>query len=636
MALLQLDNVYKSFSGETLFKNISFSIDEKDKIGIVGMNGVGKTTLIKIILEELENDVDPSTNLRGTISKKSKMKIGYLSQNINLNYENNVFDELLLVFKNLKDDHKLIEELSFRLNLEPENFDDIMEKLSVVTSRYEQAGGYSIEYKVKQILNGLSFPESLWKQTIRDLSGGQKSRIALGKILLEEPDLLILDEPTNHLDLVAIEWLEKFLKDYNKAFIVISHDRYFLDNITNRIFEIEGKSLKTYKGNFTDYTIQKEIFLSGAMKSFEKEQDKIKQMEEYILRFKAGIKSKQARGRQSLLARMEKMENPVITKRKMKLKFELDKSSADRVLRIEHLSKSFDNVFLFKNLNLEVFKGERIGIIGKNGVGKSTLLKIINNLEDYDSGSFKIGERVIIGYYDQNHQNLNLKSNILEEFMYNYPMSEEEVRSLAGGFLFTEDDIFKNIGSLSGGEKARITLMKLILKKANFLILDEPTNHLDIYSREILEEALEDFQGTILVVSHDRYFLESVTNKIYEITEDGATKFDGNYSEYLKNKNKPKEDKDISVANDYNEQKKIKNKISSLEKKYQKLENDIEKLENKKILLEKDYEIAGKENILEKLLSIQSEIDLADEKILEFLDNLESIENELNFLKKAL
>ena len=636
MALLHVDNLYKGFSGETLFKNISFSIDEKDKIGVIGINGAGKTTLIKMLLEEEENDVDPSTNQRGTISKKGNLRIGYLSQNINLNYENTVFDELMLVFGSVLEDYKKIQELSFRINLEPDNFDKIMEELAVVTTRYEQEEGYAIEYKVKQILNGLSVQEDLWKQKIGDLSGGQKSRVALGKILLEEPELLILDEPTNHLDLVAIEWLEKFLKDYNKAVMVVSHDRYFLDNVVGRIFEIEGHTLKTYKGNFTEYTIQKEVYLSGAMKAFEKEQEKIKQMEEYIRRYKAGIKSKQARGRESLLNRMEKMENPVVNVRKMKLKFDIERPSVDRVLKIQNLSKSYDGKKIFQNLNLEIFRGERVGIIGKNGVGKSTLLKIINGTEKADSGVVTIGEKVTIGYYDQNHKGLDEKASILNEFMFNYPMSEEDVRRLAGGFLFPEEDVFKIIGSLSGGEKARVTLMKLILKKANFLVLDEPTNHLDIYSREVLEEALEDYQGTILIVSHDRYFLEGIVNTIYEITENGAEKFHGNYKEYCERKNKPVVEKDTKGVNDYEEQKRVKNRISSLEKKYNETEKFIEKLEEKKSLLEEDYNQAGKENNLDKLLEIQEKMEKLDEEIMKSMEKWEDIEKELKILKKAL
>ena len=358
-------------------------------------------------------------------------------------------------------------------------------------------------------------------------------------------------------------------------------------------------------------------------------------MEEFVTRYKAGVKSKQARGRQKLLDRMEKMENPVLNKRKLKLKFEISRPSVDRVLKIENLSKSYDDKLLFKNLNLEIFRGERVGIIGKNGVGKSTLLKIINGLEKQDGGTVKIGDKVSIGYYDQNHQNLDLKATILNEFLYHYPMSEEEVRKLAGGFLFPEEDVLKTIGSLSGGEKARVTLMKLILKKANFLIFDEPTNHLDIYSREVLEEALEDYDGTILIVSHDRYFLEGLVNTIYEIKEDGAERFEGDYEAYCQQK-KEKKEKSVEKINDYEEQKRIKNKISSFEKKYLKVEKEISELESKKQIKEKDYEIAGKINDLDKLLKLQEEIENIDNDILVKMEEWESIENELETLKKSL
>ena len=451
MALLQVNDLYMGFSGETLFKNISFSVDEKDKIGIIGINGAGKSTLIKILLGLEYDEVDPATNQRGTIAKKGGLKIGYLSQNPNLNKENTVFEELMTVFDNLRQDYHRIQELNIILAENLDDFDKTMEELGKITARYEQNEGYAVEYKVKQILNGLSLAESLWNNKVGDLSGGQMSRVALGKILLEEPELLILDEPTNHLDLNAIEWLEKMLKDYKKAVMVISHDVYFLDNVVNRIFEMEGKTLKTYNGNYTDYTIQKEAYITGAVKAFDKEQDKIRKMEEFIRRYKAGVKSKQARGREKILNRMEKMENPVISRKNMKLKFETDLTSVDLVLRIKDLSKSFDGQKIFSNINLDVYRGDRIGIIGKNGVGKSTLLKIVNSLETASSGEFKIGDRVKIGYYDQNHQGLNLNRTIIEELMYNFTLSEEQARNICGGFLFSEDDVYKEIKSLSGG-----------------------------------------------------------------------------------------------------------------------------------------------------------------------------------------
>lgn len=634
MALLQVNNLFMGFTGETLFKNISFSIDERDKIGMIGVNGAGKSTLIKILLGLEYDEVDPETNQRGTISKKGGLKIGYLSQHPDLNPDNTVFEELMTVFSNVQNDYHRIQELNVILAENLEDFDKTMEELGTVTARYEQNEGYAIEYKVKQILNGLTLAESLWASKISDLSGGQLSRVALGKILLEEPELLILDEPTNHLDLNAIEWLERILKDYKKAFILISHDVYFLDNVVNRVFEIEGKTLKTYNGNYTDFTIQKEAYLSGAVKAFDKEQDKLRKMEEFIRRYKAGVKSKQARGREKILNRMDKMENPVITTKKIKLKFETDTTSVDLVLRIKDLVKSFDGKEIFSNLNLDIYRGDRIGVIGKNGVGKSTLLKIINGMEKQSKGDFKIGDRVKIGYYDQNHQGLNPKRTVLEELMYHFVLSEEEARNICGGFLFTEDDVYKEISSLSGGEKARVAFMKLMLEKPNFLILDEPTNHLDIYSREILSESLEEYTGTILVVSHDRNFLDCVVNNIYEVKKDGAVLFKGDYNSYLNQREEVKE-KDVKASLNFEEQKKNKNRISSLEKKIIKAEADVEKLEEKKSAKEEEYNKAGIENNVDKLMDIQKELEELDMEILSLMEEWENLENELKTLKNT-
>lgn len=634
MALLQVNNLFMGFTGETLFKNISFSIDERDKIGMIGVNGAGKSTLIKILLGLEYDEVDPETNQRGTISKKGGLKIGYLSQHPDLNPDNTVFEELMTVFSNVQNDYHRIQELNVILAENLEDFDKTMEELGTVTARYEQNEGYAIEYKVKQILNGLTLAESLWASKISDLSGGQLSRVALGKILLEEPELLILDEPTNHLDLNAIEWLERILKDYKKAFILISHDVYFLDNVVNRVFEIEGKTLKTYNGNYTDFTIQKEAYLSGAVKAFDKEQDKLRKMEEFIRRYKAGVKSKQARGREKILNRMDKMENPVITTKKIKLKFETDTTSVDLVLRIKDLAKSFDGKEIFSNLNLDIYRGDRVGVIGKNGVGKSTLLKIINGMEKQSKGDFKIGDRVKIGYYDQNHQGLNPKRTVLEELMYHFVLSEEEARNICGGFLFTEDDVYKEISSLSGGEKARVAFMKLMLEKPNFLILDEPTNHLDIYSREILSESLEEYTGTILVVSHDRNFLDCVVNNIYEVKKDGAVLFKGDYNSYLNQREEVKE-KDVKASLNFEEQKKNKNRISSLEKKIIKAESDVEKLEEKKSAKEEEYNKAGIENNVDKLMDIQKELEELDMEILSLMEEWENLENELKTLKNT-
>ncbi|TDT69781.1 ATP-binding cassette subfamily F protein 3 [Hypnocyclicus thermotrophus] len=632
MALLTVNNLNKQFLGTYIFCDVSFSIDEKDKIGFIGVNGAGKSTLVKILLDKESHDISEKTKEFGTINKKRNLKIGYLSQHFELNEENTIFDELMSVFDYLKEDYKKIQKLNKKLSVDIEKFDEIMEELSRLSTKYEQEEGYAIEYKVKQILNGLNFEENQYNLCIENLSGGQKSRVALGKILLQEPDLLILDEPTNHLDINAIEWLEKFLQSYNRAFILISHDRYFLDNVVNKIYELENKKINIYNGNFSDYIIQKEAYLSGAVKSFEKEQEKLKKMEEFVRRYKAGVKAKQARGRQKLLDRMEKMENPVINIRKMRLKFESARLSTDKIFKIKRLKKEFNDKLLFQNLDLDIYRGDRIGIIGKNGVGKSTLLRILVEKDTFTSGTIERGEKLDIAYYDQEHANLSFDYRVLDELMYSFSLSEEEARRIAGGFLFDEEKIEKKIAKLSGGERARVSFMKLILQKPNVLILDEPTNHLDIYSREVLEEALEDYDGTIIVVSHDRYFLENTVNKIYEVHENGATYFNGNYDSYKEfKKNNVENEKEKN--NDYEEQKRIKNRINSLEKKFEQIEKELEELELKKDKIQEKFDEAGKINDVSKLLDYQEKLDKLEEEILEKMTQWEEIELELNELK---
>lgn len=627
MALIQVNDLYMGFSGDCLFHDIHFSIDEKDKIGLIGLNGAGKTTLIKLLLGLEYSEVDPKTQKRGSISKKSGMRVGYLSQQNNLNGENTVFEEMIATFSELKAIHHRMQEITIALANNLGDSHELMEELGEISNYYEQHEGYSLEYKVKQILHGLSIRKELWDQKISELSGGQISRISLGKTLLEEPELLILDEPTNHLDLNSIAWLEKTLKSYPKAVFLVSHDVYFLDNVVQSIYEIEDKTLKVYPGNYTDFVIQKEAYLSGAVKAYEKEQEKIEKMEEFIRRYKAGVKSKQARGREKILNRMDKMNNPVIVTRKMKLKFDTNIQSVDLVLNIEKLSKRFDGEKLFENLDLKVYRGDRIGIIGKNGTGKSSLLRIINHLLPASSGSFSIGEKVTIGYYDQNHQGLALENNVLEELMYHFALSEEEARNICGAFLFREDDIYKKISSLSGGEKARIAFMKLMLKKPNFLILDEPTNHLDLYSREILIDALEEYPGTLLVISHDRNFLDQVVTKIYRIQEDGFTLFNGDYSSYLEEEEGKKEKSELGNLS-FEEQKKQRNRIANVAKRLKKLEEESIQLEEKKEKVRVQYEKAGRENDLDQILSLQEEMDSLDSLILEKLEEWAMLEEE--------
>ena len=537
MSIVQFNNVYKQFAGEYLLKDINFTIEDKDRIGLVGLNGTGKSTLIKMLLGIERVDPDEQNNI-GSINMSNSVKIGYLSQNHNFSDEmNSVYEEMMEVFI---EEHKLWHEIqkinSFLATSDGNELEENLEILSNLVIQYESRNGYEIEYKIKQILTGLEL-DSYQNKIIKDLSGGEKTRVSLARLLLQEPDLLVLDEPTNHLDLISIEWLEEYLKKYGKAFLLVSHDRIFLDNVCNKIYEIENKKLYKYDGNFSKFILQKEMILKGELKRYEKEQEKIKKMEEYIDRFRAGIKSRQAQGRQKILDRIERMEDPIFNPNRMKLKFEI--------------------------------------------------------------------------------------SNLTQEYL----------RTLAGGFLFSGEDVDKKIDKLSGGEKVRVSFLKLYMEKANLLILDEPTNHLDIYSIEVLENALEDYEGTLLVVSHNRHFLDSVCNVIYYLDDDGLKKFKGNYEEYkisLKNSNNNEQtdDKEEKKIN-YQEQKEMSRKLSKLKKDIDRLELELDKISKEKEELEKKYYEAGKINNIEVILEIQEKISIIDDLEIKKLEEWENKSKEL-------
>ena len=633
MSVVQFNNIYKQFSGEYLLKDISFTIEDKDRIGLVGLNGTGKSTLIKMLLGMERIDPDLQNNI-GNISMSNTTKVGYLSQNHNFSDEmNSVYEEMLEVFI---EEHKLWHEIqkinSFLAISEGEELEKNLELLSDLTIKYESKNGYEIEYRIRQILTGLEL-EGYQEQIIKDLSGGEKTRVALAKLLLQEPDLLVLDEPTNHLDLVSIEWLEEYLKKYGKAFLLVSHDRIFLDNVCNKIYEVENKKLYKYEGNFSRFILQKELILKGELKRYEKEQEKVKKMEEYIDRFRAGIKARQAQGRQKILDRIEQMDDPIFNPQRMRLKFEVASSTGENVLQVRNVSKSFDGNKVLNNINFNLYKGERVGIIGKNGIGKSTLLKIIMEKISKDEGEIVIGSRVKIGYYDQDHSALHGENTVLQEINTSLNLTQEYLRTLAGGFLFSGEDIEKRIDKLSGGEKVRVSFLKLYMEKANLLILDEPTNHLDIYSIEVLEDALEDYEGTLLVVSHNRHFLDSVCNTIYYLDENGLKKFKGNYEDYktsLKNSGnngecEEKEEKKIS----YQEQKEMSRKITKLKKDIERLEEEMETLSKDKEIAEKRYYEAGKTNNMDIIVEMQKKIEKIDELEISKLEEWEEKSNEL-------
>ena len=633
MSVVQFNNIYKQFSGEYLLKDISFTIEDKDRIGLVGLNGTGKSTLIKMLLGMERIDPDLQNNI-GNISMSNATKVGYLSQNHNFSDEmNSVYEEMMEVFI---EEHKLWHEIqkinSFLAISEGEELEKNLELLSDLTIKYESKNGYEIEYRIRQILTGLEL-EGYQEQIIKDLSGGEKTRVALAKLLLQEPDLLVLDEPTNHLDLVSIEWLEEYLKKYGKAFLLVSHDRIFLDNVCNKIYEIENKKLYKYDGNFSRFILQKELILKGELKRYEKEQEKVKKMEEYIDRFRAGIKARQAQGRQKILDRIEQMDDPIFNPQRMRLKFEVASSTGENVLQVRNVSKSFDGNKVLNNINFDLYKGERVGIIGKNGIGKSTLLKIIMEKISKDKGEIAIGSRVKIGYYDQDHSALHGENTVLQEINTSLNLTQEYLRTLAGGFLFSGEDVEKRIDKLSGGEKVRVSFLKLYMEKANLLILDEPTNHLDIYSIEVLEDALEDYEGTLLVVSHNRHFLDVVCNTIYYLDENGLKKFKGNYEDYkasLKNsgnneQGEEKEEKKVS----YQEQKEMSRKIAKLKKDIEKLEEEMEMLSKDKEIAEKKYYEAGKTNDMDTIVEMQEKIEKIDELEISKLEEWEEKSNEL-------
>lgn len=616
MNLIQFNNVYKQYTGEYILKNVSFSINDGDKIGMIGLNGAGKSSIIKIILGQENHDGSiENVNEKGNVFVNPNMKIGYLSQIHKFDSDNNsVYEELFNVFSEQRNILSEIEKISLRMAIE-ENVDDLMEQYNKLNEKYEAMDGYNMEYKIKQVMQGLELNDFKESQ-IKSLSGGEKTRVTLAKLLLEEPDLLILDEPTNHLDILSIEWLEEYLKKYSKSFLLVSHDRIFLDSVCNKIYELERGKVEQYNGNFSDFVIQKELILKGEIKRFEKESEKIKKMEEYITRFKAGIKAKQARGRQKILDRLNRMDDPVFNPNRMKLKFDISSSSADRVLSVKNLSKSFDGKKVLNNISFDMYKGDKVGIIGKNGIGKSTLLKILMGIKNQDDGEFKFGERVKLGYYDQDHQNLFPENNILQEINTSLNYTEEYLRSKAASFLFVGDDVLKPVSKLSGGEKVRLSLLKLSEEKGNLLLLDEPTNHLDIYSIEVLEDALIDYEGSLLLVSHNRHFINSVCNKIYYLSEDGLEEFKGNFDEYkIKISEKELDNNKNKEESDYFKRKEEK-KLESLRKKeLEKIEKSIEEIGIKIKKLNFDMDEAGKKNDLGLMLEIQKELD--DLKILE-------------------
>ncbi len=529
--ILSCTNIDKTFVDNHVIKNASFHIEDYEKAAIVGINGAGKTTLLKIITGGLPADA-------GSVTLAKDKTFGYLAQHQTVDSENSIFDELLTVKQEVLDLESAIRQTEADMkNAEGEALDLLLKKYADMTHRFEDINGYACKSEITGILKGLGFEEDEFGKKVATLSGGQKTRVALGKLLLQKPDLIMLDEPTNHLDLNSIAWLETYLLNYRGAVIIVSHDRYFLDRIATKIIEIDNGVVSSFGGNYSDYAVQKEHLRTEQMNAYLNQQREIKHQEEVIDRLKQFNREKsirRAESREKMLDKIERLDKPVEVRADMKLALTPHRTSGNDVIAIEGLSKRFDSHQLFENVSFEIKRGEHVAVIGDNGTGKTTLLKIINELVPMDSGSIRLGANVEIGYYDQEHHVLHMDKTLFEEISDDYPyLTNTEIRNTLAAFLFTGEDVFKKISALSGGERGRVSLAKLMLSEANFLILDEPTNHLDITSKEILETALNAYEGTVLYVSHDRYFINKTASRILELTHQKFVNYIGNYDYYL-------------------------------------------------------------------------------------------------------
>ncbi|MDO4178820.1 MAG: ATP-binding cassette domain-containing protein [Phascolarctobacterium sp.] len=527
---LVVDGLAKAFGIHEIFKNISFQIEKGEHVGLVGVNGSGKTTLVRCLLDSAYAD-------SGVIKFEPGTSVGYVEQGFT-DIHGTIWNFMLGANQEILDLRAKLNHLEKASgDLSGTELDEILEEYARVTKRYEHMDGYNYEALIKRVLIGLGYKEAWWQVDSETLSGGQKTRLMLARALARNPEFLILDEPTNHLDIVMTEWLEKYLQEFKGGLLVISHDRAFLDNVATRTLEMEGGRLQSFKGNYTHYLEQKAIQVQTLEAAYNAQQDYIARTEAYIRRFKAGIKSKMARGRQSQLDRLERLDAPVHNE-EFELRLPPATECADRVLIMEDLSIGYGDNVLAKNITLTLRRGEKCALMGANGTGKTTLLRTILGEVEPLSGKAKIGNRVQIGYFSQSYERLDPRQTLLENFVIEYGFTEEHTRSMLGGMLFHGDDVFKEIGTLSGGQKARLVLLKLVLDGANCLVLDEPTNHLDIMARETVEAALEAFDGTVLVVSHDRYFIKEVATRIWEIDAKGVHDYKGDYAFYLEEQEK--------------------------------------------------------------------------------------------------
>lgn len=639
MIIAQGHDLEKQFGANTLFKNVNFSIDGNARIGLVGPNGVGKTTLLKIMTGEEE-----ATHGEFTINKD--IDVGYIAQENDLDEDKTIWNEMLSVFSTLINMGKKASELQVKIAADPTN-KALLKQYDQMQFNYEEQGGYTYQAEIKSILNGFNFPEETWQKQIASLSGGEKTRLAFVKLLLRKPPLLLLDEPTNYLDLDTLDWLENFLKSYSGAILVVSHDQYFLDHLATQIFELQFGKLTAFKGNYSDYVVERQLRNRQQEEAYEKQQEQIKSDEEFIQ--KNIVRAKTTKRAQSRRKQLEKMERitPPKHKNKVRINFKSKRPSGKEVLILHDLSIGYPTKTMVKDISLQVNKGDRVAIIGQNGIGKSTLLKTIMKDLQPKAGTIKYGASLDIGYYDQELQLLDTKKTVIDTIWDRHKtMPERDVRSILASFLFTAKDIDKTVGQLSGGQKARLTLTVLSLEQNNFLLMDEPTNHLDLEAKEVLEKALQNFDGTLLFVSHDRYFINQLSNKVVEIKSGHAQVYEGDYTYYLNEQNKQKMAADKNdAAKVINSPKKSKSKLSyqeqkqrdsqkrKLQRQVDEIETQIEKLEHKEKEIQTEManpEIATNFDKLgplqEKLTEVAKQLEQANndwEKALTELDEFE-------------
>ena len=613
MIILQANKIERSFAGEVLFDNINLQVDERDRIALVGKNGAGKSTLLKILVGEEE----PTS---GEINKKKDISLSYLAQDSRFESENTIYDEMLHVFDDLRRTEKQLRQMELEMGEKSgEDLDKLMSDYDRLSENFRQAGGFTYEADIRAILNGFKFDESMWQMKIAELSGGQNTRLALAKMLLEKPNLLVLDEPTNHLDIETIAWLENYLVNYSGALIIVSHDRYFLDKVATITLDLTKHSLDRYVGNYSRFVELKEQKLATEAKNYEKQQKEIAALEDFVNRnLVRASTTKRAQSRRKQLEKMERLDKPEAGKKSANMTFQSEKTSGNVVLTVENAAIGYDGEILSEPINLDLRKMNAVAIVGPNGIGKSTFIKSIVDQIPFIKGEKRFGANVEVGYYDQTQSKLTPSNTVLDELWNDFKLTPEvEIRSRLGAFLFSGDDVKKSVSMLSGGEKARLLLAKLSMENNNFLILDEPTNHLDIDSKEVLENALIDFDGTLLFVSHDRYFINRVATHVLELSENGSTLYLGDYDYYVEKKAEVEtsqteetstnnQAKESSPVNDYQAQKESQKEVRKLMRQIESLEAEIEELESQsQVISEQMLET----NDADKLMELQAELD---------------------------